>query len=166
MNISPNLAKRTSLIIWTVSIVTGFTAGAGSLLLSVLLQPLIDGYTLLGILLLATVEEGCKAIGLFGLRSASSLWHQSVMMLFSGSMIGLGFGLFELVLILLNAQATLSPTAILVLGIHTATGLIIGLGVLLNQRFPVLFVTALLLAIGLHVWYNHIVIQTHALVHP
>lgn len=146
-------------------IFAGIASSAVSLVVSLLFfDKFIDNDNLIAIAIFVTVEELAKFIFLvFCLEISGTI--QTVSRLFSGAILGLGFALFEIILIFLNKGSYLfgipALTAILpILIIHISTSLVLSLGISTGSEKKMRLwktSTFFLLAIIIHLCYNFIV---------
>jgi hypothetical protein len=158
-NNSEQLAKKNSLPISKILIflISGFLAGFLSLGLSVLTISIFNNFNFLAnAILISTIilvfeEELIKFIllkFLFPIFSKSNLIN-----IINGFLFGLGFGLFELILIKLNNFSNIFNLLPILL-IHSATSIIIVLAILRLKKDKKCFYLYFLLAILLHLIYN------------
>lgn len=138
------------------SLIFGLLAGVVALALGIAVRPWVMPAAFLGIFILALLEEVVKISSLFILAHFSSYWMNWRVLICSGVFLGLGFGLFEVLLIFLGGQKMTAPVLLVVI-IHSLTGLILATGVLLKKRQWSFLLVSIILAVGVHVWYNQIV---------
>jgi len=143
-------------------LVTGCLAGAFSLSTSLLFQPLFTPFSLLlktgDLLFLSVLEELIKLTFLFFALPFWSKkdysWQRSAWL---GFLLGIGFGLFELLLISLHHYRVVPFFAIVWLFlIHSVTGLLLGISIWFFQRKKSSIAAWLFLGLPiiLHLCYN------------
>ncbi len=139
----------------------GILSGIASLALSALLpQSFIEFKTVSVLFVLVCVEEAAKFLAIWLILKSYSLFDIFALRHFVTCSLaaGFGFGLFELFLILLSSTS-LSFEMIKPLLVHLATALLYGFGFyfFLKTRTFFFAISALILSIALHLWYNVVV---------
>lgn len=145
---------------WLIFLTGGFLTGFLSLILSVFSDLILEGFSfwsktgIIFVVFLVVIEELLKFILINFLFTKKP--EISISNLLRGLLFGLGFGLFEIILIIQKSPALIS--ILLILLIHSITSILIIMAVIRLKNKKNIFIFYFLLAFFLHLIYNLIIL--------